>query len=203
MTQQQIIAAVVDGTLFGMIECDIHVPEHLEDHFAEMQPIFKNAMVTRDDIGPFMQQYAVDHGIMSTPRRMLIGSYRGDNILLITPLLQWYLAHGLIVDHIYQIVEYSPKPCFQHFGESVSTARRAGDNDWSKTIIADTMKLLGNSAYGKTVTTVYKHRDVKYSHINNKRFLQLDVITDDVYEVTASKSRYQYNLPLHIGFFVY
>ena len=26
MTQQQIIAAVVDGTLFGMTECDIHVP---------------------------------------------------------------------------------------------------------------------------------------------------------------------------------
>ena len=100
MTQQQIITAVVDGTLFGMVECDLHVPEHLQDHFAEMQPIFKNATVTRDDIGPFMRQYAVDHDIMSTPRRMLVGSYRGDKILLTTPLLQWYLAHGLVVDHV-------------------------------------------------------------------------------------------------------
>ena len=101
MTQQQIIAAVVDGTLFGMIECDVRVPDELRYHFAEMQPIYKNAMVTRDNIGPFMQQYAVDHDIMSTPRRMLIGSYRDDKILLITPLLQWYLAHGLVIDHIY------------------------------------------------------------------------------------------------------
>ena len=54
MTQQQTIAAVVDGTLFGMLECDIRVPSELRAHFAEMQPIFKNAMVTRDDIGPFM-----------------------------------------------------------------------------------------------------------------------------------------------------
>ena len=210
MTQQQIITAVVDGTLFGMVECDVRVPEHLQDHFAEMQPIFKNATVTRDDIGPFMRQYAVDHDIMSTPRRMLVGSYRGDKILLTTPLLQWYLAHGLVVDRVYQIVEYSPKPCFQRFGESVSAARRAGDSDPEKAIIADTMKLLGNSAYGKTVTNVDRHRNVTYSTevgtsllINNKRFCQLDVVTEDAYEVTSSKACLTYDLPLHIGFFVY
>ena len=210
MTQQQIITAVVDGTLFGMVECDLHVPEHLQDHFAEMQPIFKNATVTRDDIGPFMRQYAVDHDIMSTPRRMLVGSYRGDKILLTTPLLQWYLAHGLVVDRVYQIVEYSPKPCFQNFGESVSAARRAGDSDPEKAIIADTMKLLGNSGYGKTVTNVDRHRNVTYSTevgtsllINNKRFCQLDVVTEDAYEVTSNKARVTYDLPHHIGFFVY
>ena len=106
MTQQQIIAAVVDGSLFGAIICDICVPSELRAHFAEMQPIYKNTMVTRDDIGPSMQQYAIDHDIMSTPRRMLVASYRGDKILLITPLLKWYLKHGLVVDHVYEIVEY-------------------------------------------------------------------------------------------------
>ena len=210
MTQQQIIAAVVDGTLFGMVECDVRVPSELRAHFAEMQPIFKNATVTRDDIGPFMRQYAEEHDIMSTPRRMLVGSYRGEKILLTTPLLQWYLAHGLVVDRVYQIVEYSPKPCFQQFGDSVSAARRAGDVDPDKSIIADTMKLLGNSAYGKTVTNVDKHRDVRYCTevgtsrlISNKRFRQLDVVTDDAYEVTSSKARVTYDLPHHIGFFVY
>ena len=210
MTQQQIIAAVVDGALFGMIECDIRVPSELKDHFAEMQPIFKNTTVTRDDIGPFMRQYAVDHDIMSTPRRMLVGSYRGDKILLATPLLQWYLAHGLVIDRVYQVVEYHREACFRQFGESVSTARRAGDADPDKAIIADTMKLLGNSAYGKTVTNIDRHRNVAYctevgssACINNKRFRQLDVVTDDAYEVTASKARLTYDLPLHIGFFVY
>ena len=210
MTQQQIITAVVDGTLFGMVECDVRVPSELRAHFAEMQPIFKNTTVTRDDIGPFMRQYAEEHDIMSTPRRMLVGSYRGEKILLTTPLLRWYLAHGLVVDRVYQIVEYSPKPCFQHFGESVSTARRNGDVDPDKSIIADTMKLLGNSAYGKTVTNVDRHRDIKYCTevgtsllINNKRFRQLDVVAEDAYEVTSSKARVTYDLPLHIGFFVY
>ena len=210
MTHQQIIAAVVDGTLFGMVECDVRVPEHLQDHFAEMQPIFKNTTVTRDDIGPFMRQYAEEHNILTKPRRMLVGSYRGDKILLTTPLLRWYIAHGLVVDHVYQVVEYEPKPCFRNFGESVSTARRNGDVDPDKAIIADTMKLLGNSAYGKTVTNVDRHRDVKYctevgtsTLISNKRFRQLDVVTEDAYEVTSSKARVTYDLPHHIGFFVY
>ena len=210
MTQQQIIAAVVDGTLFGMVECDVRVPEHLQDHFAEMQPIFKNATVTLDDIGPYMRQYAEENDIMSTPRRMLIGSNRGEKILLATPLLRWYLAHGLVVDRVYQIVEYSPKPCFRDFGESVSASRRAGDEDPDKAIIADTMKLLGNSAYGKTVTNIDRHRNVKYctevgtsACINNKRFRQLDVVAKDVYEITSNKARLTYDLPLHIGFFVY
>ena len=210
MTQNEILAAVIDGTLFGMIECDIHVPPELRPYFSEMQPIFKNANVSRDDIGPYMRQYAEENDIMSTPRRMLVGIFHGIKLLLATPLLRWYLAHGLVVDRVYQIVEYSPKPCFRDFGESVSTARRNGDVDPDKSIIADTMKLLGNSAYGKTVTNVDRHRDIKYCTevgtsllINNKRFRQLDVVAEDAYEVTSNKARVTYDLPLHIGFFVY
>ena len=210
MTEQHILASVLDGTLFGMVECDIHVPEHLQDHFAEMEPVFKNVTVTRDDIGPFMRQYTEENDIMSAPRRMLVGSFHGIKLLFATPLLRWYLAHGLIVDRVYQVFEYEPNPCFQRFRESVSAARRAGDSDPEKAIIADTMKLLGNSGYGKTVTNVDRHHDVKYctevgtsALINNKRFRQLDVVTDDAYEIEMNKRVVKYTLPIHIGCFVY
>ena len=117
-----------------------------------------------------------------------MGSFRGVNILPATPLLRWYLAHGLVVGRVYQIIECEPNPCFRRFGESVSTARRVGDEEPDKAIIADTMKLLGNSGYGKTVTNVDRHRDVKYcteigtsTLINKKRFRQLDAITEDAF----------------------
>ena len=83
MTQNEILTAVIDGTLFGMIECDVGVPADLREHFAEMLPVFNNALVTRDDIGP---------------------------------LLRWYLTHGLVVDRVYQVIEYEANPCFQRFG---------------------------------------------------------------------------------------
>ena len=96
-------------------------------------------------IGQHMQTFAEEENIMSQPRRSLVGSYFGEKILLSSPLIKWYLEHGLEVTHIYQVVEYTPVPCFQPFGEAVSGARRAGDVDPNKAIIADTMKLVSCS----------------------------------------------------------
>ena len=72
------------------------------------------------------------------------------------------------------------------------------------------MKLLGNSGYGKTVTNIDRHRNVQYctktgmsSLIINKRFRQLEFVTDNAYEIEMSKCVVTYTLPLHIGCFVY
>ena len=62
--------------------------------------------------------------------------------------------------HVYQVIEYDPIPYFLRFGDVVSKARRAGDSH--EAIIADTMKLLGNSGYGKTIINVDRHRYVNY-----------------------------------------
>jgi hypothetical protein len=102
----------------------------MKSKFAEMLPIFKNVEVSRDDIGDHMRQYAVDHDIMSQPRKSLVGSMFGEKIMVISPLLKWYVEHGLKVTQIHQVVEYTPATCFQKFGEQVSEARRAGDAAW-------------------------------------------------------------------------
>jgi hypothetical protein len=47
--------------------------------------------------------------------------------MVISPLLKWYVQHGLKVTKIHQVVEYIPATYFQRFGEQVSDARRAGD----------------------------------------------------------------------------
>ena len=101
-------------------------------------------------------------------------------------------------------------PAFDGLVRPVSAARRAGDEDPDKAIIADTMKLLGNSGCVKTVTNVDRHRDVKYGTeistsalINNKRYRQLDVIADGAHEIEMNKSAVKYALPLHVCFFVY
>jgi len=59
---------------------------------------------------------------------MLIGSYFGKEILLITPLVKWYLDHGLKVTRVYEFKEYYPSKCFEKFGLNVSEARRVGDS---------------------------------------------------------------------------
>ena len=83
--------------LFGGVEVDICVPEHLKDKFSEMCPIFKNTESSPGDIGDFMKAYTEEHNIMARPRRSLIGRTKGEQILLVTLLFKWYLVHGLEV----------------------------------------------------------------------------------------------------------
>ena len=140
-----IIEKVKSGSLFGLVQCDIHVPDHMKKKFEDMPPIFKNVNISIDDIGEHMKNYCQENNLMKEPRRCLIGSYFGKEILLATPLLQWYLNEGLEVTDIQQILEYKPKACFESFGEDVTTARRQGDLNTDSSILADTYKLLGNS----------------------------------------------------------
>ena len=116
MTSQKILTGVCAGTVYGMIGCDVCIPEAFPAHFAEMQPVFKNIRLTRNNFGPFMRQNAEDHDI-----------------------------------------------------------------------IEDTIKLLGNSGYGKTITNVDQHRDV---------------VVDDAYEIEMNKITVTYALFVHVVFFV-
>ena len=206
----EIIRNIKSGKLFGCIECDISVPDKLKHHFQEMTPIFKNTEISRDDIGPHMKQFGEENNIMSTPRKSLIGSMFGKKILLATPLAKAYLDYGLEITRVYQVAEYTPKACFSEFADAVSDARRAGDSDPAKAIIADTMKLMGNSSYGKTITNKYKHRNIKITDtakasrlVNEPLFRDLNAITEDCYEIELAKSKIKHDLPVQIGFFVY
>ena len=74
-----------------------------------MCPIFENVDISLEDIGSYMKQYGEEHGFIKQPRRSLISSYFGKNILLITSLLQYYLQLGLEVTHVYEVVQFTPK----------------------------------------------------------------------------------------------
>jgi hypothetical protein len=51
-------------------------------------------------------------GITDEKRKCLIGSMYGETIMVISPLLKWYVQHGLKVTKIHQVVEYTPATCF-------------------------------------------------------------------------------------------
>jgi hypothetical protein len=61
--------------------------------------------------------------------------------MVISPLLRWYVEQGLKVTQIHQVAEYTPATCFQKFGEQVSEARRARDDDPELKIVAEIRKL--------------------------------------------------------------
>lgn len=163
MTEEQIIKAVKNESFFGLIECDIEVPRHLREKFSEMTPIFKNVSVSREDLFEPMKSYATANEKLHTPQRMLIGSYFGEKILLMTPLAKWYLDRGLTITKIYQIVQYKPKRCFDTFASSVTKARREGDVDSSKSLLADISKLIGMYSIKGFLVSTFLSRSIFYN----------------------------------------
>ena len=126
--------------------------------------------------------------------------------MIISPLLKWYVEHGLRVTKIHQVVEYTPSTSFKEFGEKVSDARRAGDADPNKKIIAESEKLKGNSSYGRTVTNKEKHREMVYCqehqvsrYLVDPAFRRCNQLSDNTFEIEMSKKTIHLDLPLHIG----
>ena len=208
--ESTLLKAVMDDTFFGFLEVDIGVPDHLHSYFEEMPPLFCNTEVRLKDMGEFMQQFVKDHKLSEKPRRLLIGGMKAEKILLSSHYLKWLLQKGLVVSHIYQVVEFTPKRPFRKFVQEVSDARRAGDVDKDQKIIADTMKLIGNSGYGSLIMDKTKHQDTLYAQgrgaaqlkINEPCFKKCTVIIDDTYEMEMAKKKIRFDLPIQLGYHI-
>ena len=198
----------IDEQLFGYVQCDIEMPEHLRDYFSIILPIIKSTVVSRDDIGNLMKQYAEKENVMVQPRRMLISSFILTNGIIITPLLLLYLQLGLVCKKVHRFVQYTPRNCSDNFVQSVVDARRQGDENTNSSVVAETMKLLANSFYGyqiiercRHIVTKYLTNEKTHSPINRKMFKRLNHIIDHLYEVELAKSEIEHREPIIVGFF--
>lgn len=89
VSESEILEAVYDGRLFGMIEVDICVPDewpsHFQsqlqpyDYFEEMAPLFCTSDIPFEAIGPHMQQHVRENGLSEKPRRLLVGGMKREN----------------------------------------------------------------------------------------------------------------------------
>ena len=209
LSTDSLLAKIKDGSLFGYVQCDLVVPDELKSKFANFPPIFKNTEVGRNDIVDYMKNYAIENEMLKHPQRMLISSFKLENGTVITPLFNFYLELGLQCTKIYRFVEYSPRKCFNSFVQSVVDARREGDENPLSGVVAETMKLLGNSSYGYQIMDRSRHTIKKYLNdekthkaINEPLFKRLNTVEKDLYEVELLKSTIEHREPIIVGFFI-
>ena len=176
---------------------------------ANFPPIFKNTLVSQNDIGDLMQTYAEERGIISQPPKMLISSFTLQNGTLITPLLLFYLQLGLVVTKIHRFVEYTPKKCFNSFVQSAVDARTKGDENPHSSVVTETMNLLADSSYGYQIMDRSRHTVTKYlsdekthAALNSKLFKWLDHFNNSLYEVEIAKAEIEHKEPIIVGFFI-
>ncbi|POM61034.1 hypothetical protein PHPALM_30018, partial [Phytophthora palmivora] len=195
-----IVDDIVNDKIFGFLECDIRTPDHLKDYFSEMTPVFKNILISCSDesvIGKHMFDYNEKRKqSRAKSARKLIGSYFGEKILIYTPLLKWYLAHGMEITQTYSFIKASSHKAFAPFMEAVSNAEMT--------------KLVGNSAFGRSGMDMSKHKEIKYesddkavkAKIEHFTFHGLEELNDSC-EITMKKRRLKNKNPIHLSIAIY
>ena len=139
---ESILQAIHEDCVFGLAQVDIHTPEDLKDKFRDLPPIFKSAMVSREDASPHMARFCETAGLVSRPRMSLIISYFARRMLIPTSLLQWYLLNGLVVTQFYIFMQYDRCRCFQALAANCAQKRRDARQDPSKALAGEAAKLL-------------------------------------------------------------
>ena len=210
--QDEIIQNVLNDKLFGFFEVDIEVPEQKRKRFSEFCPLFVISEVPEDQIPQHMKDYKINTGRkMIKNNKKLLGVMKTEKILLYSPLLKWYLNHGLQVTKIHRYISYTYGRPFKWFPEEVSSARRAADQDKNKRQLGDTAKLKGNSFYGKMIENLEKHMNTKFT-TNEKLidnifrspfFEDLEEINEGVFEVRQRKRQVTITRPYQCGIAVY
>ena len=210
--QDEIIQNVLNDKLFGFFEVDIEVPEQKRKRFSEFCPLFVISEVPEDQIPQHMQDYKINTGRKKIKNnKKLLGVMKAEKILLYSPLLKWYLNHGLQVTKIHRYISYTSGRPFKWFPEEVSSARRAADQDKNKKQLGDTAKLKGNSFYGKMIENLEKHMNTKFT-TNEKLideifrspfFEDLEEISNGAFEVRQRKRQVTITRPYQCGIAVY
>lgn len=223
VTESQILDGVIKEELFGFIEVDIQVSDNWDEvkfkpetdlkpfqYFEEMCPLFCTTEVDFDCIGEHMQRHAEKYGLSTKPRTLLVGGMKAECLLVSSPLLKWYLEHGLLVTKIYQVTEFSKQSYFKNFVDKVTDDRREGDVDKSQELKSALSKLVGVSAFGGTIINQEKFQKTKYVEgfkkacfaVNNPRFRQLTELGDDIFESEFSNVNIVINSPVYLGYMI-
>ena len=210
--KDELIQNVLNDKLFGFFQVDIEVPEQLLDKFSEFFRLFILSEVPEDQIPQHMRDYKINTGRKKIKNnKKLLGVMKAEKILPYSPLLKWYLNHGLQVTKIHKYISYTPGRPFKWFPEEVSGARRAADQDKNKRQLGDTAKLKGNSFYGKMIENLEKHMNTKFTTDENlidkifrgPYFDDLEEISNGVFEVSQRKRRVTITRPYQCGIAVY
>ena len=87
LSKERLMQEIKSRRLYGYVQCDLKVPDHLKACSANIHPIFEKTVVSRNDTGDLTKENAEKEGIISQPRRMLKSSFHLRNGTIITLLL--------------------------------------------------------------------------------------------------------------------
>ena len=117
--------------------------------------------------------------------------------------LKQALNRGLKLKKIQRVIEFNQEEWLKPYSDMNTELRKAAKNDFEK----DLFKLMNNSAFGKTMENIRKHRDIKLVTTDKKRsklvsepnYHTINLISEDLSIIEMKKTKVKMNKPIYLG----
>ena len=107
---------------------------------------FQNNNITKDDLGPLVQEYAKKGGLWHNLKEGHTKFFPLEGTI-ITPLLLFRSDIGLDCKKWYRYVHYIPMMCLHNFIQSAVSATRQGDESLDSTSVAESRNVTSNQIF--------------------------------------------------------
>jgi hypothetical protein len=208
--EKDVLDAVRDKKLRGFLKADITVPEHLRSFYSNFEPIFKRQKISKCNLSGVMLEYCEKYGYLKTPQETLITSFFATQYVASTDLYAYYMKRGFEISNVTTVLEYEFSKPFKTFADKVVSVRREAERVDTQKPIANSMKLVGNTPYGKSISNIENYSSVRFvnkrkaqQEISKWGFKHITEISDDIYELDTIKSSHRFVLPTQFGAYVY
>ena len=103
---EKILKGIKNCTLYGFLLVDIHTPDELKPKFADFLMIIKNAMISREDLSPYMLKIAEEQGCSKKHASISLAATLAKTIN--SEMAKFYLSMGLVITEVQKFVQFSP-----------------------------------------------------------------------------------------------
>ena len=155
-TESDLIQGIKSGKLFGFIVADVESPEKVINEMKEFPPLIRKMTLTDEHLSDYTRnRLKIEKPNMKKFQRdSLIQCFHGQQLLLMTPLVRFYMEKGLKIFNITKFIQYIPSTALNPFASHVTRMRIDAEKNALYTK-GNTAKVFGNSSYGKVSSFIF------------------------------------------------
>ncbi|CAG5103488.1 Oidioi.mRNA.OKI2018_I69.chr1.g794.t1.cds [Oikopleura dioica] len=181
-TEEHLLEEIRLEKVFGFVVADVTCPSEVYEKIKHLNfpPVIQRMTLNEDHVSPYMKTRA-EAANREMKQETVVQTYNGKQLLLMTPLVAFYLRLGLQITNITKFTQYRAEQCLGDFCRKITDGRVKSLEDKNDSL-ANAFKTVGNCGYGK-MGEIVKRPDTQF-------------LTEEELQRAVKKPRYKYSEPL-------
>ena len=143
--EKHLLEGIKNNEIFGFAVCDVVCPDQVYEAIKSINfpPVIQRGIIDEKLLSPYMYERckARDYKL---PQKTLIQTYNATQILLYTPVIQFYLQIGLEIKNISKFIQFRPTKPLEPFVQKIVEGRISAAEDGNGPLEL-AYKIIGNS----------------------------------------------------------